>query len=265
MSITGLLPARPTFLPYTDNIAAGPVEFYNAQGTRSNISAATNGNDVWSGTATTIPIPPSIGTQMTVVSTSANDTNGGTGINIVEIHYLDANGNEQIEAITMTGLVPVNTVATNIRFVNEFYTESVGSGGGAAGTITIYQTGAPATIYSQINPGHFKHSNTARMVPAGKVCLIESFGASGGSAAGGKSAQINLRVTAHHGILLPVSPNPVFHKEGIILVFNSAQTIPFTTPILAPALSVIKCTSFTTGAGADVAANWFGKLVTAPI
>ncbi len=165
----------------------------------------------------------------------------------------------------MAGLVPVNTVATKIRFVNEFYAESVGSGGGAAGTIIIYQTGTPATIYSLINPGHFKHSNTAKMVPAGKVCLIESFSASGGSAAGGKSAQVNLRSTSHHGLLLPVYPYPVFHKEGIILVFNSAQVLKFDTPLLVPAFAVIKCTSFTTGAGADIAANWYGKLVTAPI
>ncbi len=97
MGITGLLPATSKFLPYTDNIAAGPVELFTAQGTRTNISTAVTGDDVWSGTATTIPLPPSAGTQMTVVSTSANDTNGGTGINNVEIHYVDANGNEQIE------------------------------------------------------------------------------------------------------------------------------------------------------------------------
>ena len=103
------------------------------------------------------------------------------------------------------------------------------------------------------------------MVPTGKVLLIESFAASGGAAAGGKSAQINLRVTSHHGILLPVSPNPVFHKEGTILVFNSAQFMQFITPILVPSLAVVKCTSFATAAGADVAANWYGKLVAAPV
>lgn len=265
MSITGLLPPTVQFLPYIDNIVAGPVEYFAAQGTRSNVTTATNGNDIWSGTATTLPIPPSAGEQMTVVSSNVADDNGLTGINTVIIHYLDTNGNEQTETITMDGTTPVNTAATNIRFINEFHAESVGTAGGAVGTIIIYKFGTPATIYSLINPGHFKHSNTARMVPKDKVCLIESYAVSGGAAAGGKSAQINLKVTSHHGILLPVSPNPVFLKEAVILVFNSAQVIKFETPVLVPAFAVIKCTSYTIIGGADITANWYGKLVSAPI
>lgn len=265
MSITGLLPPTPQVIPYTDTIASGQVEYFAAQGIRFSVSAAVNGDDIWSGTATTIPIPPSVGQRMTIVSTSANDANGNIGINTIEIHYIDANGISQIETIIMTGLVPVNTAALNIRFINEFYALSVGAARAAVGTITIYAFGAPATIYSQINPGHLKHSNTARMVPAGKVCLVESFAASGGAALANKTAQINFRATSHNGILLPVSPNPVFHKKGIILVFNSGQVIKFETPVLVPPLAVIKCTSFATGAGADVAAAWYGKLVSAPV
>ena len=127
MTITGLLPATSQFLPYTDDIAAGPVEFFSAQGTRASVSTTTSGDDVWSGTATTLPIPVSTGVQMTVVSTSGNDAAAGSGIRTIEIHYLDANGNEQIEGVTMNGVTGVNTVATNIRFVNEFYAETVGT------------------------------------------------------------------------------------------------------------------------------------------
>lgn len=265
MSITGLLPPTTKFIPYTDSIAGGPVELFNAIGNRLAVSTAANGDDIWSGAATTIPIPPSAGERMTVVSSSANDANGGTGINTVEIHYIDANGNPQTEVIIMAGVAPVNTTAVNIRFVNDMYAESVGTGGGAAGTIIIYRFGDATRIYTTINPGHFKHSNTARMVPAGSVLLIESFSASGGAAAGGKTAQVGLRATSHHGLLLPVSPDPVWHKEAIILVFNSGLVIDFETPILIPALAVVKCTSFAVVAGADIAANWYGKLVMAPV
>lgn len=265
MSITGLLPPTTKFIPYTDSIAGGPVELFNATGNRLAVTTAVNGDDIWSGAATSIPIPPSAGERMTVVSSSANDTNGGTGINVVEIHYIDANGDPQVEVKIMAGVASVNTTAVNIRFVNELYAVSVGTGGGAAGTIIIHAFGAPATIYTQIDPGHFKHSNTARMVPAGSVLLIESFSASGGAAAGGKTAQVNIRTTSHHGILLPVSPNPVWHKESIILVFNSGQVTKFETPILVPAFAVIKCTSFAVAAGADVAVNWYGKLVMTPV
>lgn len=265
MSITGLLPPTVS-LAYTDSIAAGPVQFFNAQGTRLSVSTATGGDDVWSGTATTIPIPASAGVGMSVVSTSANDIGGGTGVQTIEVHYIDASGNVKEEIITMNGVTPVNTIATNIRFVNDMYTQTVGTGGaGAAGTIIIYLLGSATTIYTQINIGHFRHSNTSRMVPAGKVLLLESLAVSGGASAGGKSAQINLRTTSHHGLLLPVSPNPVWPKEAIILVFNSAQTIAFPTPIIVPSFALVKCTSFATGAGADVSANWYGKLVTTPV
>lgn len=262
MSITGLLPPTAQFLPYTDNIAAGPVQHFSGHGRRSAVSTATNGDDVWTGTATTLPIPPPAGQQMTVVSTSANDTAAGTGLRTVEIHYLDNNLVEKTELITMNGLVGVNTVAVNIRFVNDFYGESVGAAGAAVGTITIFAIGVPATVYTQIDPGHFRHANTARMVPAGFVCLVEGFAATGGAAAGGKSASITLRGTSHHGLLLPTN---VFGSDSNILVFNSALFVKFDTPLQYPAGAIIKCTSFATAAGADVSAEWHGKLVTAPV
>jgi hypothetical protein len=265
LTITGVLPSTVDYLPYTDNIAAGPVQFFGAQAVRLAVSTAANGDDIWSGTATTLPIPASAGVQMTVVSTSVNDAAAGSGLRTLEMHYVDANGNAQEEILTLNGINPVNTVATNIRFVNDLYAQTAGGTGGAAGTITLYLTGSAATVYTQINIGHYRHSNSARMVPLGKVLLIESYSVSGGSAVGGKSAQINLRSTSHHGLLLPVSPNAVWHKSAIVLVFNSGLDIRFDTPILVPALAVVKCTSFASGAGADIAVNWYGKLISSPV
>lgn len=264
MSITGVLPPTTEYLPYTDSIAAGPVEFFGAQAVRLAVSTAANGDDIWSGTATTLPIPATAGVQMTVVSTSANDAAAGSGLRTLELHYLDATGTEQSEVLTLNGVAGVNTVATDIRFVNDLYAETSG-GSGAAGTITLYLTGAPATVYTQINIGHYKHSNSSKMVPKDKVLLIESYSVSGGSSVGGKSAQVNLRSTSHHGLLLPVSPIAIWHKNAIVLVFNSGLEILFDTPILVPSFAIVKCTSFATGAGADIAVNWYGKLVTAPV
>lgn len=266
MSFTGLAPATADYQPFIDNISSGLSQLISAQGVRANISAATNGDDIWSGTATTIPIPASAGEQMTVASTSASDTLLGTGGRKVEIHYIDANGLSLSEIINMSGTTPVNTVATNIRFINEFYIEDTGSSGAAVGTISIYKTGAAATVYSVINAGHFKTANSSRMVPAGKVCLIDGFIPSGGAAAGGKSAQVSLRATAHHGILLPVSPTPIFHKMATAFIYNSAVPIALHIPIdIVPALAVIKCTAWTASGGADVAADWYGRLVSAPV
>src|SRR3990172_7622115 len=92
-------------------------------GLRTGLSTAVAGDDVWEGTATTIPIPASAGEQMTIVSTSAADTLAGTGVQKVDVMYIDANGVEQTEVVNLNGVTPVNTVATNIRFINAFHSE----------------------------------------------------------------------------------------------------------------------------------------------
>jgi hypothetical protein len=265
MTIKGLLPTVGEIQQLVDDIMGGIAEPLEATGFRSSISNAVNGDDIWTGTATTLPIPPSAGQQMDVVSTSAQDGVAGTGILTLDIHYLDANGLEQDEHITMNGVTPVTTVATNIRFVQVIHTLTVGTNLAAVGTITIFPTGVPATVYNQIIPGMNKSLNTARMVPAGKVLIIRSFNASGGASAGGKSADIRLRSTSHHGILLPVTPNGVFILEDNFLAFNSGNSRIFEPPIIIPAFAVVKCTAFATAGGADVQASWRGVIVPTPV
>lgn len=263
--IKGLLPNIGEIQQFVDDIMGGAAEPLEAAGFRSSISNATNGDDIWTGTATTLPIPPSAGQQMSVVSTSASDGVGGTGVRTLDIHYIDANGLEQSENITMNGVAAVNTVATNIRFVQEIHTLTVGTNLAAVGAITIFQIGVPGTVYSQIIAGMNMALNTARMVPAGKVLVIRSFNASGGASAGGKSADIRLRATTHHGIILPVTPNPVFILEDNFLAFNSGTQRVYEPPIIIPALAVVKCTAFATVGGADVQASWKGVLVPTPV
>lgn len=265
MSIRGLLPVSSEMQDFIDDISGGAAHQLYARGFRSNISSAVTGDDIWTGTATTIPIPPSTGQQMQVVSTSANDTNSGTGTRTLEIHYVDANGNEKGENITMNGLTPVVTTATNIRFIQDIHTLTVGSNLAAVGTISISQQGAPAIVYSTITPGMNRALNSSKMVPAGKTLIIRAFNASGGAAAGGKSADIRLRTTSHHGLILPVSPNPVFLINDNFLSFNSGSSrLYLETPIIIPSLAVVKCTAFSSAGGSDVQASWFGILVTNP-
>lgn len=268
MAVKGLLPVSGEIQRLVDGIMGGVAQPLEAYGFRSSISAATNGDDIWVGTATTIPIPPTAGQQMEVVSTSVADDGSppGTGVQTLDIHYIDANGLEKEEHITMNGTTPVPTVATDIRFVQDIHALTVGSNLAAVGAITISQFGAPATVYSQISAGMNRALNSTRMVPAGKVLIIRNFNASGGAAAGGKAADIRLRSTSHHGLILPVSPNPVFVLEDNFLSFNSGTNRAYgdDTPIIIPALVVVKCTAFATVGGADVQASWRGILVPEP-
>lgn len=165
----------------------------------------------------------------------------------------------------MNGVTAVPTVATNIRFIQEIHALTVGTNLAAVGTISISQFGVPATVYSTITPGMNRSLNTARMVPADKTLIIRSFNASGGASAGGKSADIRLRSTSHHGLILPVSPNPVFILEDNFLAFNSGTNRLYNeTPIIIPSFAVVKCTAFASLAGADVQASWFGILIPNP-
>lgn len=197
MSITGLIPPNTITdtLDYIDNIAAGPVTYFSAYAFRNSLTVVTNGLDVWSGSAAFIPIPPAAGQQMSIVSTSANDTSGGTGINSVELHYLDHNGNEMTEDVTLTGTSPADTVATDMRFINDMHALTVGSNYAAVGTITLFPVGTPATVYTEIETGYKSHTNSARMVPAGKIFLIEQFNIASSAIAANKPSSVVLEIT----------------------------------------------------------------------
>lgn len=92
--------------------------------------------DLWEGPTGTY-VFPTVGQQMEVVSTSANDTIAGTGVQKVHIHYLDSDYVPHVETIDMNGLTAVATVATDIFRINSFHAMQVGTGEVSAGNISI--------------------------------------------------------------------------------------------------------------------------------
>jgi len=119
-------------------------------GERESIGTTATGEDVWRGneltpaptSTVTVPTPAEAGEQMTIVSEGDADNGAtATGALTIRVCYLDAAGAEQEEDVTLDGTTPVNTVATDIRFVNDFHTVTVGSNGVAEGHIKIYKTG----------------------------------------------------------------------------------------------------------------------------
>lgn len=260
MTIKGLLPST-EIIKVVDSLSGGESEILRGFGFRSSVSAAAAGDDIWTGTATTLPIPPNAGEQMEVLSTSASDTLAGTGAQKVMIHYIDAAGAEKEEEKNMNGVTPVPTTATNIRFVQEIHVTQAGTGLLAAGIIRIRSIATPTNIYTQIEANTNQSLNTARMVPAGKVLVIRTFNASAGAAAGGKSADIRLRATSH-GLILT---SRLFHFIDNFLGFNSGTSRQYQDSIIIPALSIVKCTSYASVGGADVQASWEGVLVPTPV
>lgn len=259
MPLTGLVSITPEII-LSDALSSGPAIPLTGFGFRQSISSSINGDDIWPGTTPSLPIPPDAGEQMSMVSTSVADSSVGTGARTVQIRYLDNNGDPKEETITTNGTTVVNTVVTNIRFVQEIHALTAGSDLLTVGTIILFKTGTPSQIYTQIQPGTNQSLNTARMVPNGKILLITEFNCSGGSAVGGKSADIRLRSTSHRGVLIP----RLFHFVDNFLAFNSSTHRDYDYPIIIPSLGIVKFTAYTSNAGADVQASWQGILINTP-
>ena len=161
---------------------AGPVikeRSFSAIGERTSIGTTIQGEDMWEGVATEIPVPSAAGEQMTVVSSSPEDGAGGaTGVLTVRIEYLDSNGDEQKTDVILNGTGTVDTGPTDIKFVNDFYGLTMGANGVAVGNIIIYKKGSASTIYNMIAIGGNKSLVINRMVPAGKTLYITGWIAS---------------------------------------------------------------------------------------
>lgn len=130
--------------------------------------------DVWgAGGVRDVDAAPSI---ISIVSDDANDTSAGTGAQMVSVSGLDVNFFEVDEVVLLSGITPV--VTTNIfTFVNSVTVISSGSGGSAAGTITITQSGAVQGI---ISPAFNRTKNTHYMMAANKTGFVSEIYTSGG-------------------------------------------------------------------------------------
>lgn len=117
-------------------------------------------------TSTAIAPEPTGGENFEIVSSSANDTSGGTGAQTVIITYIDNSYNQAYFTATMNGTTPV--ALTGLRAFAFQWAEvtAVGALGYAEGTITIRIAGAGAT-HEQIPALGNKTLSARYMVPDG--------------------------------------------------------------------------------------------------
>lgn len=104
-------------------------KFGKTQGISSGVT-----EDLWS-TGGARVLPETTAATVSLVSTSANDTLGGTGANYAKISGLDENYNHQSEIIALSGLTPVTSVNTYIT-INRALASFCGTGQVNAGSIT---------------------------------------------------------------------------------------------------------------------------------
>lgn len=223
---------------------------FSAYGRRT--TAGAESNILWPDGA--YALPPAAGVQMSLVSTSANDAAAGTGIRTVEIHYLDNNLIERIETVTMNGLVPVLTVATNIRFIQCMHMTTYGSGKTAAGTITA---SVGAQNYSEISVGKARCSSSVRMVPAGKRALIDVVYA--GSSSGTSAASTIIEIVTSYFDTHDYSADSIFMPLGASSFQDSSGGITLPCPI-ALTEGMAFGMRFETDKASTITGFWAGRL-----
>lgn len=87
----------------------------------------------------TVYTEPASAAQRSVGSSSASDTAAGVGARTIKITYYDNTGAGPLtETITLNGITAVNTVATNIRFIESIEVMTAGSSLANVGTISLF-------------------------------------------------------------------------------------------------------------------------------
>lgn len=242
------------FEPFDLQVSRGQI-----QGHR-NVTIFGFNPDVDTTQVTVWPLPtqvpfPSAALQMTVSSTSANDTSAGTGARTIVVQGLDANYNEITETVTLNGQTAVTMAASFFR-VNYAYVATAGSGGGAAGDIYIgtgvVTAGVPATAYDIIK---FDYNNTTTgsyTIPAGYKGYLSQGLFSAGQTAGSSPVQ---------GRLLTNGPDGIHHTAAVTTVNNGVANYVFEYPLEIPEKTTIEATAIGTNNNNSVSSMFILLLV----
>ena len=212
----------------------------------------TSGRTTVSPINTPYTFPPSA-SQMTISSSSANDTVAGTGGRVVLVQYLDDNYNEQTEIVLTNGQTGVNTVATNILRVNRMIVVNTGSLGFTDGDIYIgtgtITAGVPANIYHAVDTNETISNYGVYTVPAGWTLYTRQFSVGVES---GKSVRFLFGVRAFGG--------NTFMESGALVVSDNLITDIKTTSGLGEKSDIKVVGTTLSGSAATADFNWTALL-----
>lgn len=241
----------------------GTAEIVHKMGFNGSITGA-NQEDMWTqGAAYEFPATGTYpGAKLEVISGSADDDGSpaGTGVQTVKIGYLDGSGVQKSETVTLNGTTAVQTTATDIWRINSFRAASVGTGGVAAGAITLQELdGAP--VFSSIAAGQTRARNMAYTVPYGKALLIHEISTSSAAATIEKAfLKFTLRGNLNEGAKTAVGFDfPLW--EGVVA--GTGWQVKLEEPIYVPALVDLHMVVIGNAAtdAAAATAEWRGYLV----
>jgi hypothetical protein len=100
----------------------------------------------------------------------------------LRIAYLDANGAEQVEIVSMNGTTPVLTTASDVTAINSITGASFGSTGAAVGAVSVKDVAA-AIIFGTVSAALTQDDAAMYRVPVRKKAYIASLDLSAGAVA----------------------------------------------------------------------------------
>lgn len=183
--------------------------------------------------------PPSA-LQMSVVSSSADDSASGIGLRTLLIEGLDADRNVITEVVTLNGITAVLTTKNYLR-INNLIALTAGSTITNVGTITVSNAG---TTYSAIQPGDGRSQNAFYSAPANSAIYVTGLNF---STAQGKAAEISTWVRPLNG---------AFFKAGSTYMFQTATQIQLVPPVKGPRGCDVEVRGLATAAGTPVASGF---------
>jgi len=192
------------------------------------------------------------GVSLNIVSTSANDTAAGSGVRTVVLEYLNGDLELSFEVITLNGLTPVATIADDIRWVEGLHGATFGSGGKAAGNISVTNDG---TTYGRISTGQRTMHSSFYRVPAGKQLYITALYAGSSSGTAASSTLIELATTQING--LDQQETGLFYTGAGIALQDSSTTLSLNMPLPVSAGNIVGFVA-TTNKGATMTAGFTG-------
>lgn len=175
---------------------------------------------------TVLRVPPIPGVQMSIASTSANDAAAGTGARTIVIEYLDGNLDYSFELITLNGTTPVNTVATDIRWVQVMHVATAGTGEKAAGQINLSFDG---NTYSRISTNRRTANSSLRRVPRNKQLFINSMYAGSDSGSSASRVLVEWFITQING--LNQQETGLYYSQIGISLQDNSTTLSLNMPL----------------------------------
>lgn len=200
---------------------------------------------------------PTVGQTLYIVSTSANDTAGGTGSRSVRIVYLDAAGAQQVVTATMNGTTPVS-LGSGFTFIQWMEVASTGSNEVSVGSLSITSTNGAATTattFERISAGGNRSLSGRYKVPTGWTAYISRWGAA--SIANTMDTRIRADVFADDRTL----SSGVYHFQDRVFLASGQNFDAELSYLKCPSGAVIKISAIPGGAQAGNKLDCSFKLI----